>query len=76
MNWIFGFTVGVLTVLGYSRLTETKELPVESLLSSQGIISAYNAGRSDALKTNPVAWDLDAACLEVWANRQPLKGAQ
>lgn len=73
MNWIFGFTVGVLTVVGYNRIYETKEPPAEPTLSAQEIISAYNVGRSDALKTNPVSWDLDAACLEIWANRQPTR---
>lgn len=73
MNWVFGFTVGLLTVITYNRLNETKEPPADQSLSSQEIISAYNAGRSDALKTNPVSWDLDQACLEIWANRQPTR---
>jgi hypothetical protein len=73
MNWIFGFTVGVLTVMGYDRIQETKELPAELTASASEIITAYNQGRDDALKTNPVSWDLDRACLEIWANKQGIE---
>ena len=70
MNWIFGFTGRVLTVIGYDRIQQTKELPAELTSSATEIIAAYNQGRDDALKTNPVSWNLDRACLEVWANKQ------
>lgn len=73
MNWIFGFTVGVLTVMGYDRIQETKEPPAEVSSSASDIIAAYNLGREDALKTNPVSWDLDRACLEIWANKQGIE---
>jgi hypothetical protein len=36
------------------------------------IIQAYNQGRVDALKLNPVSWDLEQACVNLWAGRLPL----
>lgn len=34
------------------------------------IIEAYNQGRKDALKTNPVSWDLEETCVGLWLGRQ------
>jgi hypothetical protein len=35
------------------------------------IITAYKAGQADALKTNPISFELEQTCLSVWANKQP-----
>ncbi len=39
----------------------------------QEIIEAYNQGRKDALKTNPVSWDLEEACVGLWIGKQHAK---
>jgi hypothetical protein len=39
---------------------------------SQWHIASYKAGREDALSLNPVSWDLDAACVALWAGQQNL----
>lgn len=36
------------------------------------VILAYQQGRADALKLNPVSWDLEQACLGLWAGRLPV----
>ena len=36
------------------------------------IILAYQQGRIDALKLNPVSWDLEQACVGIWAGRLPV----
>jgi hypothetical protein len=36
------------------------------------IILAYQQGRVDALKLNPVSWDLEQACVGLWAGRLPV----
>lgn len=43
---------------------------VEALSShthAEQLIDAYNRGRKDALRLNPVSWELDEACLALWA---------
>jgi hypothetical protein len=37
---------------------------------AEELISIYKRGVKDALKTNPVSFELDQTCLEVWANKQ------
>jgi hypothetical protein len=38
--------------------------------TSADIIDAYNRGKKDALKTNPVSLDLEYACIDIWAEKQ------
>jgi hypothetical protein len=54
----------LLTVLAYDRL-----IP-EPNPTPQDIITAYNAGSKDALKTNPPSLSLEAVCMELWANKK------
>lgn len=35
------------------------------------LIAAYDQGKSDALRTNPVSMDLEMVCLNLWSNAQP-----
>ena len=37
------------------------------------IVAAYSQGRADALKTNPVSWDLEQACVSLWVGKQHAK---
>jgi hypothetical protein len=65
-----GFTMGLLTVLAYQRITED-QIVVQSRLDPSTVISTWKAGYKDALRTNPASWELEQTCLEVWANKQP-----
>jgi hypothetical protein len=38
---------------------------------AEELISIYKRGAKDALSTNPVNFELEQTCLEVWANKQP-----
>lgn len=65
---IFGMVVTFLVSVSMSRImdkdvTQRVELP-------QDIISSYNMGIKDALRTNPASQDLEHACLEMWSNKQ------
>jgi hypothetical protein len=40
---------------------------------AEELISIYKRGVRDALKTNPVSFELEQVCLEVWANKQPVE---
>jgi hypothetical protein len=54
----------LLTVLAHDRLIpEPTPIP-------QDIITAYNTGVKDALKTNPPSLRLEAVCMELWANKK------
>jgi len=71
-NWALGFTVGILTVLAWQRvMSEPLILPDNEATRAEELISIYKRGVKDALRTNPVSMDLEQACLEIWANKQP-----
>lgn len=71
MKGAVGFTMGLLTVLAYQRITG-EQIVIESRLEPSMVISTWKAGYRDALKTNPPSMDLEQSCLEIWANRQPV----
>jgi hypothetical protein len=76
MNWLLGFVMGVLLAAGYNRMmdinAEKKRLEEDVAAFGVGeVLSAYKEGRRDALKTNPVSFELEQTCLEVWSNKQP-----
>jgi hypothetical protein len=70
MKGAVGFTMGLLTVLAYQRITG-EQIVLESRLDTSTVISTWKAGYRDALRTNPASWQLEQTCLEVWANKQP-----
>lgn len=68
-NWFIGFTMGMLLVIGHNRIYNEPQI-VQINPDPETIIAAYNRGKEDALRTNPVSWELDKACLTVWGERQ------
>lgn len=68
-----GIAVGavfmLLTALAASRLFETQVVEVASIIPKD-VIDAYNTGRADALRLNPVSADLEMACLDIWNRKQ------
>jgi len=74
VNWLLGFTMGMLTVLSYEKLMSEPLIVSDSEATrADELISIYKRGVKDALKTNPVSFQLEQTCLEVWANKQPLE---
>lgn len=72
-NWAIGFTMGLLVVLAYQKvMSEPMVVDVETARADE-LINIYKRGRADALKTNPVSFELEQTCLEVWANKQPVE---
>ena len=64
--------MGVMTVIGGDKLLETNTpMPDVEQIRAQTLIEMYQRGRQDALITNPVSFELEQTCLEVWANKQP-----
>ncbi len=47
-----------------------------SKASAEALIAAYDQGKQDALRTNPVSMDLEMVCLNLWANKQPTQWEQ
>ena len=58
----------LLTSVAAGRLFET-QVDTSSLIPKD-VIDAYNTGRTDALRTNPVSADLEMTCLELWDRKQ------
>lgn len=67
-----GAVFGALFVLAAQRLfAPDPELPTIQRTPASQIVEAYKQGIEDAVRTNPPSWQLEEACLEVWANKQP-----
>lgn len=60
------YGIGVMT--GMAAKTE-KPKPV----TPTEIIDAYERGKKDALKTNPVSWDLEMTCAGLWVSKLPVQ---
>lgn len=72
--WSLGFTIGVMSVIAVDKIVERDVLPPHGEVArADELISIYKRGVRDALKTNPVSFELDQTCLEVWANKQPVE---
>ena len=71
-NWLLGFTMGLLTILSWQKVMNEPYIePDTEAARADELISIYKRGVKDALRTNPVSMDLEQACLEIWANKQP-----
>lgn len=69
-----GFTIGVMAVIAVDKLTEEEIIIADrEHTRADELISIYKRGMKDALRTNPVSMDLEQACLEIWANKQPVE---
>jgi hypothetical protein len=74
VNWLLGFVIGILTVLAWQRvMSEPLIVSDAEATRAEELISIYKRGVRDALKTNPVSFELEQVCLEVWANKQPVE---
>jgi hypothetical protein len=74
VNWLLGFVIGILTVLAWQRvMSEPLSAPDSGATRAEELISIYKRGAKDALSTNPVNFELEQSCLEVWANKQPVE---
>lgn len=72
--WALGFAMGIMTVIGADKIIERDILPQHAeAVRADELISIYKRGVKDALKTNPVSFELEQTCLEVWASKQPVE---
>ena len=72
--WIgtmFGMFVMLLITLVYSKLIETPQ--PSQLTMPKDVVQAYNMGLKDALRTNPPSLDLEQTCVNMWADKQPIR---
>ena len=75
VTWVMGFCIGIMFTIGASHFIkdQPKEMTDAEMVRAEELINIYKRGRADALKTNPVSFDLEQTCLEVWANKQPVE---
>jgi hypothetical protein len=75
-QWMLGVVVGVvltsLIALGLNKLHKA-QMPQSYVEMPRDIIKAYNTGLKDALKTNPPSMDLEQTCVNMWADKQPVR---
>ncbi len=72
-TWLLGFVMGCLTIIAGEKVAENINKQQSEPIKVMPILDAYKVGHSDALKTNPVSYELEHICLEIWANKQPLE---
>lgn len=72
-NWAIGFTMGLLVVLAYQKVYDEPVVIDGEAARAEELINVYKRGRADALRTNPVSMELEQACLNIWANKQPVE---
>lgn len=72
-NWAIGFTMGLLVVLAYQRVYDEPMVVDSETIRANELIDMYKRGKTDALRTNPISFELEQTCLEVWANKQPVQ---
>lgn len=68
-----GAVMATLAAMVTYRLMAEPVQPVVAKATPDQIIQAYNRGIDDALRPNPASWALEQSCLELWANKQPVK---
>ena len=72
VTWLLGVCMGALTVIGANRFLDDPQIVDVEAARAEELIKMYQRGKQDALRTNPVSFELEQVCLEVWANKQPL----
>ena len=76
VTWLLGYTMGCMTIMAGERLADSwEEQKVKTTMPPYplAVITSYNKGRQDSLKTNPPSFELEETCLEIWANKQPME---
>jgi hypothetical protein len=63
---LIGALLTAVSLLAHAQDVLTR-LEKSELVRADELIAAYNRGRKDALTLSPVSWDLDEACLNLWA---------
>jgi hypothetical protein len=70
----FGSLVMLLVVLVIERLNqEPNQNIISSINMPKDVVEAYRMGIKDAMKTNPPSLELEQTCMDMWANKQPVK---
>ena len=72
MGVVVGFVATALIAIGMNKL-HSAHMPQSYVEMPKDIIQAYNMGLKDALKTNPASWELEQTCLNMWADKQPVR---
>ena len=72
MGVVVGFVATALIAVGMNKLHRA-QMPQSYVEMPKDIIQAYNMGLKDALKTNPASWELEQTCLNMWADKQPVR---
>jgi len=63
---VFSAVTTLLIVLSLNRLFAS---PASAVDMPKDVITAYNMGIKDALRTNPPSSDLEMSCLELWGKK-------
>ena len=67
-QWGLGMVAGVV-ITSLIAIALNKMQPVQQVEMPQDVITAYNLGIKDALRTNPASTDLEMTCLELWGKK-------
>ena len=75
-QWMLGMATGALITgliaIGIGKISQQQN-PASYVQMPKDIIEAYNTGLRDAIRTNPPSWELEQTCLNMWADKQPVR---
>ena len=70
-GFFLGMMVMLLVVLILERLNDSPDPSAVNM--PRDVVEAYRMGVKDAMKTNPPSLELEQVCMNMWADRQPVK---
>ena len=75
-QWMLGMATGALITgliaIGIGKISQQQN-PAAYVDMPKTIVEAYNMGLKDAIRTNPPSWELEQVCLNLWADKQPVR---
>jgi len=71
--WLGAFFGAVTMLLIGLVVDRLNDRPSSYVDMPKDIVQAYNMGLKDAIRTNPPSMDLERTCVNMWADKQPVR---
>ena len=57
----------------YNNILPREFIEIYNKSRAEEIIKTYNQGKADILRLNPVSWELEQTCLNLWSQSEGLQ---
>ena len=72
-QWGLGLLAGIVLTSLVAISINKMQATSPAVYMPKDVIEAYNMGLRDALKTNPPSMNLEQVCVNLWADKQPVR---